>query len=137
MRTLRLLLVDDDAISREMMAYFIKSSFTECDLEIDEAENGLEACVRLQERQYDLVLLDLMMPVQDGFRTIEKIRALPTSNDVPIIVVSSVHQEKQVMRALKLGATDFVRKPFIPAELVMRIRNQLPSLADCMDSAQQ
>lgn len=129
----RILLVDDDETTREITAFFMKKIFEDCTLEIDEAENGLIACQYLQDGEYDLVLLDLLMPIQDGFQTLTKMRESSKGKNLPIVVVSSMHQEIHVLRALKLGATDFVRKPFSPEELALRIRNHVPKLIECSD----
>lgn len=110
--------------------------FEGCTLEIDEAENGLIACQYLQDREYDLVLLDLLMPIQDGFQTLAKMRESSKGKHLPILVVSSMHQEIHVLRALKLGATDFVRKPFSPEELALRIRNHVPKIQNCSNLTQ-
>jgi two-component system, OmpR family, alkaline phosphatase synthesis response regulator PhoP len=69
-----------------------------------------------------LVLLDVMLPFMDGFELLEQIRAKPDWSAVPIIMLTSKAQEKNIVRALEAGANDYVVKPFQPEELVARVR---------------
>lgn len=69
-----------------------------------------------------LVLLDLMLPIADGFQILAHIRAKGEWKDVPILMLTSKSQEKDIVRALDGGASDYVLKPFQPAELMARVR---------------
>lgn len=69
-----------------------------------------------------LVLLDIMMPFADGFEVLTHLRAKPEWHDTPVIMLTARSQEKDIVRALDLGATDYVVKPFLPDELKARIR---------------
>lgn len=69
-----------------------------------------------------LVLLDVMLPFMDGFELLEQIRAKPDWTAVPVIMLTSKAQEKNIVRALESGADDYIVKPFQPEELVARVR---------------
>nr|WP_255640006.1 response regulator transcription factor [Pseudalkalibacillus hwajinpoensis] len=86
------------------------------------AEDGKEAIKRWQLEKPDLIVLDLMMPVKDGMETAEEIRAI---DDVPIIMLTALGQERDRLLGLTVGADDYLTKPFSPRELVLRVRNIL------------
>jgi len=119
----RVLITDDDAELRALVRYFLERK----GVEVDEVENGAEAVARIQNgHNYSAMVLDLLMPIQDGFTTLEQVRQI--DRNIPVIVLSSLSQENNVLRALKMGATDFLRKPFSPDELYFRIRRFVPEL---------
>ncbi len=76
----------------------------------------------------DLVLLDVMLPYTDGFELLARMRGNPVWKDVPVIILTSKTREHDAVRALSLGADDYLTKPFSPAELVARIRRRLKSV---------
>ena len=87
------------------------------------ALNGREAVAFMETLPApSLVLLDVMLPYLDGFELITKIREHATWNEVPIIMLTSKSQEHNIVRALDLGANDYLVKPFRPGELLARIR---------------
>lgn len=113
-----ILVVDDDPAIRESMARELRvNGYT-----VVVAEDGLEGVHAFETHAPDLVLTDLSMPRSDGFELISAIR--PTSR-TPIIVLSVRGNDADKIRALDLGADDFVTKPFSVAELLARIRAQL------------
>lgn len=74
-----------------------------------------------------LVILDVMMPYADGFEVLAHLRAKPEWRDTPVIMLTARSQEKDIVRALDAGASDYVVKPFLPEELKARIRRLLPN----------
>lgn len=102
----RILFVDDDPILRE----FAQVNLASPAVSIDVAENGAEALQRLTEG-YDIVLLDLEMPVLDGFGALAAIRANPRTRDLAVIVQTGREDVEAIDRAFRLGATSFVTKP--------------------------
>lgn len=119
----RILITDDDPEQRSLSRYFLEHR----GYEIDECVNGAEAVERLSKEHFDLLVLDLLMPIQDGFTTLQQLRSQDFGKDIPIIVLSSLAQEANVVRALQLGATDFLRKPFSPEELYFRVARFVPN----------
>lgn len=105
--TARILFVDDDPILRE----FAQVNLASPQATIDVAGNGAEALERLAVCDYDVVLLDLEMPVLDGFGTLARIRADPRTSDLAVIVQTGREDVEAIDRAFRLGATSFVTKP--------------------------
>lgn len=87
--------------------------------EIAEASNGIEAVEMCRKNDYDLVILDIMMPELDGFTACRKIRE---SRNVPIIMLSARGEEYDKIHGFELGIDDYVVKPFSPRELMMRVK---------------
>ena len=110
----RILVVDDDASIREL----VSTRLTIAGHIVLSARNGREALTRLRERRYDGMVLDLSMPQLDGFGVLEQINrhALP-----PTLVLTASHAVTDVQRAIKLGARDYLSKPFDHRQLLMRV----------------
>ena len=85
------------------------------------AENGKIALEKIKKEKPDLVVADILMPFVSGLELIEFIRN-DMRNALPIIVISALEHEETVLKAFRLGATDFITKPFKPNELVLRIK---------------
>jgi serine phosphatase RsbU (regulator of sigma subunit) len=113
----RVLVVDDTEANRDLLARRLKAM----DLEVLLAANGREALERLAAGDVDLMLLDIMMPELDGFGVLERLRADPALNHVPVIMISAVDEIESVARAIELGATDYLPKPFHPVVLRARV----------------
>ena len=86
------------------------------------AENGLEAIEMLDNNSFDLVLMDIMMPVMDGINATVKIRE---QSNVPLILLTAKSEDMDKVLGLNIGADDYVTKPFNPVELLARVRSQL------------
>jgi signal transduction histidine kinase len=113
---IRILAADDDAMSLEMLRTMLVRRHGECTTAI----NGREAMEVLEtDQDIDVVLLDLQMPVMDGFEVLTECRRNPYLRNTPIIVLAGGHQEK--LTSLKLGADDFLPKPYHAQELELRI----------------
>lgn len=87
-----------------------------------EASNGAEALELIQKEQIDLVLLDIMMPFMDGITATAKIREI---SNVPIILLTAKSETEDLVLGLNVGADDYITKPFVPVEVLARIRSQL------------
>ncbi len=87
--------------------------------------DGLQLMERLRDEHPDLVLLDIMMPKVDGLQVLERIRSEPQWRDLPVLMISSMDPEDGTAKALGLGASDFVAKPFRVRELLARVESQL------------
>jgi DNA-binding response OmpR family regulator len=87
--------------------------------ESDEAENGLEAVELVKSNRYDCVILDIMMPILDGFSACKQIRQI---QDVPVIMLSARQEEYDKLFGFELGVVDYVIKPFSPKELMARVK---------------
>ena len=123
------LVVDDDAVSRHVLSQALGSA----GLPTVVVSSGTEALDWLAAHDPALVLLDLVMPPPDGYAVLRSVRSDPRTRDAPVVVLTALDSDEDVARAFDLGADDFVRKPFRPAELVARIRSQL-RLRDYVDA---
>jgi DNA-binding response OmpR family regulator len=112
---INILIVDDEPrYLRLMEANLVTEGFI-----VTKATNGQEAVDQVVERHPDLVLLDVMMPILDGFGALERIREF---SNVPIIIVTARGSENDRVRGLDLGADDYIVKPFSATELLARVR---------------
>lgn len=114
----KILLVDDEeAILDVSRRYLEREGY-----HVITATDGEEAIRRWGKEKPDLIVLDLMMPLKDGMEVAEEIRAV---EDVPIIMLTALGQERDRLLGLTVGADDYLTKPFSPRELVLRVRNIL------------
>ncbi len=119
----RILVCDDDPLLVDLLEYRLSSR----GYEVVIARDGSEALAQLQNGTPDAIVLDAMMPVMDGHEVLRRIREDETLADVPVIMLSARKQERDIVGALELGATDYIVKPFIPEELVARLGRILGS----------
>lgn len=110
----RILIIDDD---RELCTLIKRSVLSE-NIEADCCNTGKEGLKKIREKDYQLVILDIMMPGMDGFETLEKIRA---ENNLPILMFTSKNDSASKVRGLRAGADDYLTKPFDMDELIARI----------------
>jgi len=111
----RVLTVDDDA----SLAGVIGLSLRKQGLEAITASDGLEALRLAVEQHPDLVILDVMMPRMDGLETCRRLKQM---TDVPVLIVSALTEESDILKGFEAGADDYVRKPFSLAELNARVK---------------
>ena len=109
------LVVDDEA----RMVNFMRMNLELEGMRVATASNGREALDHVREDMPDVVLLDVMMPVMDGFEALRRIRQL---SQVPVLMLTAKDEEEDRVRGLELGADDYIGKPFSHRELVSRIK---------------
>lgn len=117
-----ILVVEDDALNRSVLVNILLSKYT-----VLEAENGEEALQLMERRpgEVDAVILDLVMPCMDGFEFLKEFYRTPQHYRVPVIVSTGANQEDDEVRSLRLGAWDFIRKPYNPEIILFRLKNVL------------
>lgn len=114
----KILVADDEKEILELIsAYLLKEGYI-----VIPAEDGLQVLAILKNQQVDLVLLDVLMPNFDGFATCEKIRSI---SNVPIVMLTAKSDERDRIHGMKIGADDYIVKPFSPKELLVRIEAML------------
>ena len=116
----RVLVVDDAAFMRKMVTDALTGGGHEV---VGEAGNGVEAIARFQELKPDLMTLDITMPEKDGLAALAEIVAADPS--AKVVMCSALGQESKVLEAIKLGAKDFVVKPFQPARVIEAVGKAL------------
>ena len=117
----RVLVADDDQALTRTLSWILKENGYEV-VAVTSGESLLE---RLAGEQYDLLLLDIMMPGADGLQLLERVKGDPTLRDLPVLMISSMPPEEATVRALGLGAADFISKPFRVRELLARVKAHL------------
>ena len=133
----KLLIVDDEMHIRDLVQKY--ATFE--NYESETAENGLEAIEKVKHNEYDLVIMDIMMPELDGFSAVKEIRKI---SQVPVIMLSARSEEYDKLYGFDLGIDDYVTKPFSPKELMRRVnavlarathKNNHPKGTDCKSAA--
>jgi DNA-binding response OmpR family regulator len=114
----QILLIDDD----ELILKVINRILSREGYEVKTATNGKDAMELIEIQKFDLLITDIMMPYSNGFEVISKFKQHPNAEGVPIIVISSVGTENAVREGLNIGADDYLRKPIMPDELLIRVR---------------
>ena len=116
---MKLLLVEDDMDLGNVLAQYLEmQSFT-----VNLARSGEEGLVKFNENDHDICILDIMLPEMDGLTLAEKIKSL--NSYMPVIFLTARTSREDILKGLKLGADDYICKPFEPEELVLRINNIL------------
>jgi two-component system response regulator ResD len=111
----KILIVDDEMEMRMLLRIYLQQeSFM-----VEEASNGKEAYEKILVNEYDLMILDVMMPVMDGWETIERVRKI---SDIPIIMLTAKGAVQDKVTGLSTGADDYLVKPFDEAELIVRVK---------------
>ncbi len=123
MSAARVLIADDDPFLRELLTHKLSAA----GYAVFSARHGGEALELCRQHMPDLVVLDAMMPIADGFEVLRRLKSDPGTAALPIIMLTALRREEDVVGALKLGAADYLVKPFIPDELVARIGRLLPT----------
>ncbi len=125
-------IVEDDVNIREIERYALKNS----GYEVEEFETGKELYARLESRLPALILLDIMLPDEDGLNILAKLRAEKNTAKIPIIMVTAKTTEMDKVKGLDQGADDYITKPFGVMELISRVKALLRRAGDTQEEAQ-
>ncbi|MGH2454889.1 MAG: response regulator [Candidatus Limnocylindria bacterium] len=120
-----IVIADDDAGNRLLL----RTTLERAGYVVVEARDGAEAVTLVERSRPDLALLDVAMPVLDGFAATSQLRADPRTASLPVILVTALSASEDQVRGANAGATDFVTKPFARSELLARVRACLASAA--------
>jgi DNA-binding response OmpR family regulator len=112
-----ILVVDDDRLNRMRLVHGLKQEGHTSAM----AENGRQALEMMRSQPFDLVLLDILMPEMDGYQVLEEMKHNDKLRDLPVIVISALEEMDSIVKGIKLGAEDFLPKPFDPLLLKARI----------------
>lgn len=112
---MHLLIVDDEELIRNLIKDYCVSEGFICDL----AASGIEAIEFCEKNDYDLIIMDIMMPIMDGYEASKKIKE---KKDIPILMLSALNEEIDKINGFETGIDDYVTKPFSPKELICRIK---------------
>ncbi len=111
---MKVLVVDDEAKIRNVIKEYAEFE----GYEIEEASDGMEAIAKCKSEDYDIIIMDVMMPKLDGFSSIKEIKKI---KDIPVIMLSARGEEYDKLFGFEIGIDDYVVKPFSPKELMARI----------------
>jgi len=114
--TQKVLVADDDAINREVLGELLKPEYT-----VLLARNGVQALERAARHLPDLILLDVMMPDMDGYEVLRRLRADPQTAQIAVIFISGLDRPEDEANGLKMGASDYIVKPFNQTVVMARV----------------
>lgn len=117
----RILIADDDAILTEMLRFRLENAHHE----VITAANGVAALDCVTSNRVDLIVLDSMMPMIAGPEVLARLKANPATAEIPVVMLTARSGEGDVVAGLKAGASEYLTKPFIPQELLIRIEKLL------------
>src|SRR5438128_640445 len=109
----RVLLADDEEDIKAIVKLYLESR----GYEVITAFDGLDAISLAETSKPDIILLDVMMPVMDGFEVARKLKSNPKTHDIPIVMLSAASTSESIRRGLEAGARDYIVKPFEPQKL--------------------
>ena len=112
---MHILIVDDEELIRNLIKDYCVQEGYNCDL----AESGVEAINYCEKYDYDLIIMDIMMPIMDGF---EASKIIKSKKNIPILMLSARGEEEDKINGFETGIDDYVTKPFSPKELICRIK---------------
>lgn len=118
------ILIVDDSFNNLVL---LEDLLTELDYDVTLAHDGVEAMSKIYEISPDLVLLDIMMPRKDGFELLEDMNN--KNINIPVIFITAKSSEEERMRAMELGAADFIAKPVIISEIINKVQKALAKTA--------
>lgn len=116
-----ILIADDDPILVEILTFRLEGAGHS----ITVARNGEEALTATRETRPDLIVLDSMMPILAGPEVLAELKADPDLRDIPVVMLTARSNEADIIAGLKSGAAEYLTKPFIPQELLVRISGLL------------
>ncbi len=117
----RILIVDDVSQNIQIVANILKAE----GYQMTYAQSGKAALAKAWSHNFDLILLDIMMPEMNGFEVCIKLKQYPETKDIPVIFLTAKSDTESIVKGFKVGATDYVTKPFNRMELVARVRTHL------------
>lgn len=121
----RILVADDDPLLRTLIEHKLAAAGHDVLVAVD----GNEALDIVQQEHPDLVVLDTMMPLRDGLDVLRTLKGDPALKSTPVLMLTARRREDDIVGALRLGAADYVTKPFMPEELIARIDRLLAARA--------
>ena len=109
---------DDRDLARLIQLKLSREGFN-----IVNAYDGIEGLAEIRRVSPNLVILDIMMPKMNGFQVLKEMRADPVTKDIPVLILTALTQEEDVVKGFQYGADDYMVKPFRPSELLIRATN--------------
>jgi len=111
--SIQVLVIDDESVTRRVVTYALKA----INIEVIDAEDGMQALALAQEHELQLVIVDINLPDMDGFTVLQKLKEMPHLKDIPMIMFTARNHPGDEDKARQLGASGFLYKPFSTQEL--------------------
>ncbi|HUH33774.1 MAG TPA: response regulator [Daejeonella sp.] len=121
MKKSRILVIEDENLMNRTIEFQLKKD----GYEVDTALDGKAGIAKIEANYYDLIILDIMLPYVNGLEILAKIKQNEEKKFIPVIIISATGLEDTVLEGFKLGANDFITKPFILPEFSIRVRRLL------------
>jgi len=122
MARFRCLVVEDSQVMRQLLVFALQRVR---DLDVTEADDGVDALRKLAGNRFDIIITDINMPIMDGLKLVKRVRSDETYKDVPIIVVTTEGSQEDRSRALALGANAYITKPIQGPQVVAKVKELL------------
>jgi two-component system chemotaxis response regulator CheY len=116
------LIVEDSPMMRQLLVLALSRIRN---LQIVEADDGVDGLRKLAGGKFDIILTDINMPIMDGLKLVKRIRTDPVHKDVPVIVITTEASSEDRMRALQLGANAYITKPIQASQVIVKVRELL------------
>lgn len=117
----KILVVEDDTNIEQLVTFKLKNS----GFQVHNAHNGIEALEFLEKNSVDLIVTDIMMPIMGGKELVMELKKNPETKTIPVVMLTSRTLEKEIIEGFSLGVEDYIKKPFSPQELIVRIKTVL------------
>jgi CheY-like chemotaxis protein len=118
----KILVAEDETDIRELIAF---SLINIGGFDVVKAKNGAEAVEKAKAEQPDLILMDVRMPQMTGYEACAELKKVPETQEIPVVFLSAKGQDQEIQQGLKLGAIEYILKPFAPDELTDQVREIL------------
>ena len=122
MAQLRCLVVEDSPMMRQLIVFALHRLR---ELEVVEADDGVDAMRKLAGSKFDIVVTDINMPIMDGLKLVKRIRSDDTHKDIPIIIITTEGSQEDRSRALALGANAYITKPIQAPQVIAKVKELL------------
>jgi two-component system chemotaxis response regulator CheY len=122
MAQLRCLVVEDSPMMRQLIVFALHRLR---ELEVVEADDGVDAMRKLAGQKFDIVVTDINMPIMDGLKLVKRIRSDETHKDIPIIIITTEGSQEDRSRALALGANAYITKPIQAPQVIAKVKELL------------
>ncbi len=120
----KVLIVEDEELLLKALEFRLKKD----GYEVYTAKDGLEGMELIKSQTFDLIITDIMMPYIGGLELVSNVKTNKETKDIPVIILSAIGLEKTVLEAFRLGADDFISKPFNLSELSIRVRKNIKQI---------
>jgi len=114
MKNKSILIVEDEEVVRK----FLRLQLSQWGYKVTEAKDGVQAILKLGKENFDLILLDIMMPNKDGWELMKEVRLSPKTKDIPMIVLTAKNKDSDMFKGYELGANYYIPKPFTKTQLL-------------------